>query len=94
MDRVEAKAVADAVLLELREKPYTELLPLIERSRWVARQGVGGTEYAVKIYGIPDDGEDLQVVAAATDGTRSRFGLIRPESTDFIIRADGTFVDE
>ena len=95
MDRREAGEIADAILAELRAVPYDELVARLlseVETRLVA--GGSGREYQVEIEGMWDSSRpgNLLVMVGVDDGTLR--GAFRPETRDFIVAEDGTFVGE
>ena len=93
MDKADAVTIADERLRELRTVPWDELrLRFVDGSELteVRRRGV---TYQVKTYAHWDDRRegDLRVCVAVDDGG---FRAFMPVVRDFIVRRDGTFVDE
>jgi hypothetical protein len=97
MDKVEARAVGERVLAELRHESYATL---VERhldqpaSHWVDSPSGVRSQIEVQVFwdgGRRRKGGDLRVLVSVDDGGRSAFHAL---STDFIVAPDGSFVGE
>ncbi len=94
MDKQEAKIVLCEQLAEFRRKTYRDLVSMIE-DEFATNEidGPSGVKYQIEVQVWWDDapGGDIRVHAAIDDGgIRAYF----PLTEDFIMAADGTFVDE
>jgi hypothetical protein len=72
---------------------YTRLLRLLETQDVCELHGPSGTWYQIEIQAVWDARKsgDLRVIGSIDDGT---WRALRPRSSDFIVRPDGTFVGE
>jgi len=94
MDTTEALAVLHDELALYRVLPYSELLPLVDRSSTIERTGPSGTKYQIEMQVFVDDPKlnTLRVAGAIDDG--SLWNAMLPTCGDFIIAPDGSFVGE
>jgi hypothetical protein len=94
MDKTEALAVLNKELAFYRVLPYSQLLPLVNRSTTVERTGPSGTKYQIELQVIVDDPKrnTLRVAGAIDDG--GLWNAMVPACGDFIIAPDGSFVGE
>jgi hypothetical protein len=94
MDKVEARALADAVLDELRQESYdslvARLLDEVETRETVGRSGV---KYQLEVQAVWDNGKrgNLRVMVAVDDGG---WRALAPQCSDFIVAPDGSFIGE
>lgn len=93
MDKYEAKLVLSHQLARYRARSYQELLSLLDQVEAYDCSSPSGTMYQIEIEVFYDDSptKDLRVMGAIDDGGGDAFA---PLSDDFIMRPDGTFVDE
>jgi hypothetical protein len=86
VDREEAGAIADAIVVELQSVPYNaltrRLLGEIETREVI---GPSGVAYQVEIQGLWDTGKPgpLRVIVGVDDGTFR--GAFRPVDRDFLV---------
>ena len=94
MGRDEARLLALRHVNRYRVRGYTQLIALIDEPEVFEATGPSGRTYTVEIEAFWDDGPQgsLRVMAAVDDG--SGRGFMRPETEDFIMRPDGSFVGE
>lgn len=92
MDKVEARALLDQKVRELRQLSYAELQRFQEPVVFELT-GPSGAWYQIEVEAFWDDRRDnnLRVLAAIDDGGWS---AIHPMTDDFIIAPNGTFVGE
>jgi hypothetical protein len=92
MNKEVAYVLIDAELRRLIELPYSELINLIGRPETKLVVGEDGISYQVEIEAIWDiaRAEDVRVMVSVDDGGWS---AIKPLTQDFVMRADGSFVD-
>ena len=93
MDNREAAAVLREHLAGYRRRSYSELVGLRGRPQIAELQGGSGTRYQVEVE-VHWDGQAggaVRVLGSIDDGGWRSF---RPVSQDFILRSDGTFVEE
>jgi hypothetical protein len=83
--------LAEEALSSLRRRSYDELSSLLDDSIVYEVTGDDGKLYTVEAYAITDADDAIRVCVAVDDGGFSAF---KPLVRDFIIRPDGTFVDE
>jgi hypothetical protein len=87
-----ANPLIDAEWRRLLELPYSELIKLVaaRESKEVVEDSI---TYRVEIEAIWDDArnKDVKVIVSVDDGGWSGLG---PLTADFVMRPDGTFVDE
>ncbi|QIK65662.1 hypothetical protein G7072_04295 [Nocardioides sp. HDW12B] len=95
MDEVEARAVLDRRVMQLRDQSYEEL-----RDTWLLRPdcedvtGASGIWYQVEIEALWDDkkARTLRMFVAIDDGRGWR--AFAPLTTTFVVAPDGTFLGE
>jgi hypothetical protein len=94
MDKDEASLVIRRELVPYRAKAHADLLRLVEDSQNYEVSAPSGKTYGVKIFGIMDDEQHghLRVIGLIDDG--GWWTMFAPLSEDFIMRPDGSFVDE
>lgn len=94
MDEAEARKILRRHIDGYRSRSYRDLVKLIGEVNAFQTLGESGTEYAVEIEVMWDGarGGDVRVIGSIDDQTLLR--SISPLSEDFILGADGTFVDE
>ena len=93
MNKQEAKKVLEDQLLPYRSIGYERLLRLLKGQDVFEVTGASGTVYQLEIQAVWDGRKrgDLRVRGSIDDkGWRAFAPLI----SDFIVRPDGTFVDE
>jgi hypothetical protein len=93
MDEVEAMSVLARELAPYRARPYAALVGLRGQTIHIDTTGPSGTNYQVDIevmWDGPQNG-DLRVMGAIDDGGWRAYS---PLIDNFILRSDGTFVDE
>jgi hypothetical protein len=93
MNEEEARQLLEEQLAHYRGIGYTGLLQLLETRDVCMLHGPSGTRYQIEIQAVWDDrkGGDLRVIGSIDDGG---WRALRPLSSDFIVRPDGTFVGE
>ncbi len=94
MDETEARTILRQHIDGYRSKGYRALVNLIGEVKAFQTCGASGKEYAIEIDVMWDGGPggDVRVIGSIDDQTLR--GSIAPLSEDFILSADGTFVDE
>ena len=93
MDSAEAKALLLKESAKYRAKSYNELKALLARQDTYEINGPSGVVYQLEVQAFWDDkpNEVLRVSAAIDDkGVRAYMPMVE----DFLIAADGAFVDE
>ena len=93
MDKVEAKALLEAAVAELRAKSRVELERLIRSPDAYEVQGKSGKTYQMEKQAFWDDkkGQDLRILVSIDDGGWRAFF---PTTESFIMAPDGSFVGE
>ena len=93
MDKQEAKRVLKDQLVPYRSLGYERLRRLLNEQDVFEVTGASGTVYQVEIQAVWEGrkGGDLRVRASIDDKGWRAFA---PVISDFIVRPDGTFVDE
>lgn len=93
MNKEEAKSVLAKTLGAYRTKTHNELQYLLETQDTSEVTAESGTNYQLEIQAVWDDekGGNLRVMGYIDDGGWRAF---MPLTDDFIIAADGEFVDE
>ncbi|MEE8549507.1 MAG: hypothetical protein V3S74_08535 [Alphaproteobacteria bacterium] len=93
MDKKEARAVLAERLARYRTWPYAELEKLLGDVEVYETDGPSGVTYQLEFQAHLDDKEsgDLRVMGCIDDGG---WRVYFPLTDDFIMRRDGTFVDE
>lgn len=88
-----AYVLIDAELRRLLELPYSELIKLIGNPETKQVVGEDGNSYQLEIEAIWDitRDEDVRVIVSADDGG---WRALKPLTQDFIMRPDGSYVDE
>ena len=88
-----AYVLIDAELRRLFELPYTELIKLVGKLETKQVVGEDGISYQVEVEAIWDisRGEHVRVIVAVDDGG---WRALVPLTQDFVMRPDGSFVDE
>lgn len=94
MDKTEARKILRRYVDEYRIRSYRDLVNLIGEVNVFQTRGASGCEYAVEIEVMWDGVQegDVRVIGSIDDQTL--LNSISPLSQDFILRANGTFVDE
>ena len=90
MDRSEAGAIADAIIMELRSVGYEELTRrLLGEIETREVMGASGAQYQAEIHGMWDTGRPgaLLVIVGVDDGTLR--GAFSPVGRSFIVSGDG-----
>ncbi len=93
MDKGEAKDVILGELLQYRNKPYSELVSLIEEVNAYEKNGPSGSKYQIEIQLMWDDeeGGNIRVWGSIDDGGIRAFS---PMSECFIKSPADEFIDE
>ncbi len=95
MNKKEAKQIIQNELEQFRNKPYSELVQMINAEPIdYERIGPNDQKYGIEIQAFWDgkkDG-DIRVIGAIDDGSRWR--LFHPLTEDFIKTPDNEFIDE
>lgn len=80
-------------LSEYRDRSYSHLVALLNQQETSELQGTSGIPYQVEVQAVWDDkaGGNLRVLGSIDDGGVRAF---RPLTVSFILRPNGTFVDE
>ena len=93
MDKEEARSILIRQLEDYRGVAYPELIPLLEETKHIETAGSSGAKYQIDIYGVWDDkpNGNLRIIGAIDDFGWRAFA---PLTDCFILRPDGTFVDE
>ncbi|MGO8818383.1 MAG: hypothetical protein ACLQVG_27385 [Terriglobia bacterium] len=83
----------DAELRRLLDLPYSEILNLVGAPETKQVVGDDGIAYQLEIEAIWDinGDEDIRVIVSADDGG---WRALKPLTQDFVIRPDGSYVDE
>ena len=83
----------EARLLEYRRCGYDALLRLLEQQDVFEAVGASGTMYQLEVQAVWDDRKagNLRVIVSIDDGGWRAF---MPLASSFIMRPNGTFVDE
>jgi hypothetical protein len=94
MDKDEARSIIRRELERYRAQAHADLLCLVEDSEDYEVNAPSGKAYQIKIFGIVDDEQHghLRVMGAIDDG--GWWTSFAPLCEDFIMRPDGSFVDE
>jgi hypothetical protein len=95
MDTAEAKSILVRELAKFRAKPYSELVGLIENVQTLELTAPSGTWYQLEFEATWDDpskpNDVLRVFGTIDDGGIRAFS---PLSEDFLMAANGAFIDE
>jgi len=93
MNKDVAYVLIDAELRRLFELPYAELIKMIGTPETKQVKGEDGISYQVEIEAIWDinRAEDVRVMVSIDDGG---WRALVPLTQDFVMRPDGSFVDE
>lgn len=93
MDKVEAKEILAKELTRYRSMSHSQLLGLMGESQTIEVLGSSGTKYSLEFEVLWDHEpeKDLRVIGSIDDGG---WAALHPLSEDFILRSDGSFVDE
>jgi len=93
MNQDVAYVLIDAELRRLFELPYAELIKLIGTPEVKQVVGEDGISYQIEIEAFWDinRNEDVRVIVAVDDGG---WRAVIPLTQDFVMRPDGSFVDE
>jgi hypothetical protein len=103
MDKVEMRALLIEHLASYRVRSYEDLVAAVETDRVETSEvkGTGGAEYQIEVCFFWDDKREGNVRAAGSIDEvphRPLFGFlpiyVSAVNEDFIMRPDGTFVDE
>jgi hypothetical protein len=88
-----AYVLIDAELRRLFELPYSEFINRIGAPETKQVIGEDGNSYQVEIEAIWDISrdEDVRVIVSVDDGG---WRALKPLTQDFVMRPDGSFVDE
>ena len=94
MNKHEAQGLLEEQLGSYRSEGYEALLRLVREPDTFQIHAASGAAYQVEISAVWDDrdGGDLRVMGAIDDGGFWR--SIAPLCSDFIMRPDGTFVED
>ena len=94
MDKVEARKLLQQEIRWYRGKSYHELVNLVGEVNAFQIRGESGTAYTVEIEVRWDGarGGNVRVIGSIDDQTFR--GSFAPLSEDYILNADGKFVDE
>lgn len=96
MDKKESREILERELAYYRAKTYTELLPLLDNKVALTVTAPSGQTYNIVIDAVWDSKnepyDDLRVCGLIDDGGWRTF--VSPLCVDFIMRPDGSFVDE
>jgi hypothetical protein len=89
MDNIEAQQILDDELRPYGNRPYDELVPLVEQKLHIERPSPSGATYQVDIDVFWDHKPNgaIRIVGAIDDG--SLRGAILPLSRDFIRTPEG-----
>ncbi|MFZ5450519.1 MAG: hypothetical protein ACOZF2_01405 [Thermodesulfobacteriota bacterium] len=93
MDKIEARAILEAFLHELKTCPYLELQKLISNPVCLKKQGQSGASYQIEYEAVWDfePGGNLRIIASIDDG-----GLVSamvPLCLDFLVTPAGKIID-
>ena len=93
MDNVEARAVLQDHLRSYRQRPYGELVALLDKAHVAEVRGPSGVTYQVEVevHWDHQPGGALRVLGSVDDGG---WRALKPLTDDFILAPDGTFVGE
>jgi hypothetical protein len=93
MNTGEAKTLLQEKLAEYRSYRYDSLLRLLSEQDVFEIVGPSGAVYQVEVHAVWDDVRkgDIRVIGTIDDG---RWRAFFPVTSDFAMRADGTFVGE
>jgi hypothetical protein len=93
MDNEEGMSVLAREMEHYRAMPYAALIRLLDETKHIDTTGPSGTDYQVDLSVMWDDKSkgDLRIIGAVDDGGWRAFV---PLTDSFIMRPDGTFVDE
>ena len=94
MDKEEAREVLRLIMARYREYSYAELTAMIDDVHTSEVEGPSGVIYQIEIQVMWDlrEGGDLRAIGCSDDG--SFLNALRPQSDDFLMRPDGSFVGE
>jgi hypothetical protein len=93
MNEEVAYVLIDAELRRLLELPYSELIKLVGAGESKQVVGEDGNSYQLEIEAIWDiaRAEDVRVIVSVDDGG---WRALKPLTQGFVMRPDGSFVDE
>jgi len=94
MDKKEAKLIIQELLQALRDKPYSELVQMIDTKPITGeRKGPSGTCYQIELQAIWDDkaNGNIRVMGSIDDGGLRAFV---PLTDDFIKSPSNEFIGE
>ena len=93
MDKAEAKSILAFELSKYRQKSYSDLIGLIDRTEGLESHAPSGTRYQLKFFAAWDDkpNEVLRVFGAIDDGGWRAYS---PLTDSFLMKPDGTFLGE
>jgi hypothetical protein len=93
MDNEEARTLLTHELERYRCVSYSDLISLLEETKHIEAAGSSGAKYQIDIYRVWDDkpNGNLRIIGAVDDFGWRAFA---PLTDSFILRPDGTFVDE
>ena len=88
-----AYVLIDAELRRLLDLPYSELIELVGKRDFKEVVGEDGITYRVEIEAIWDIArkKEVRVIVSVDDGG---WRALRPLTEDFVMRHDGSFVEE
>jgi hypothetical protein len=93
MDKEEARSILTRELERYRDVSYSDLISLLEETKHIETAGDSGAKYQIDIYRVWDDkpNGNLRIIGAIDDFGWRAFA---PLTDCFILRPEGTFVDE
>ena len=93
MDEDVAYVLIDAELRRLLELPYSEISNLVGAPEMKQVVGEDGISYQLEVEAIWDINgvDDIRVIVSVDDGG---WRALKPLTQDFVMRADGSYVDE
>lgn len=93
MNEIEAKSILVRELSRYRERAYSELLSLLDRSETFELASPSGVTYQIEMQVFFDDESQraLRVIGAIDDGG---WRALKPMCDDFIMAPDGAFLGE
>jgi hypothetical protein len=96
MNREEAVALLAKETAFFRQKPYSDLVPLIGNPGGCEVTGSSGAAYQIEVNGTWDDKNQkhLRISGSIDDGGLRAWINTKPYLEDFIMRPDGTFAGE
>ena len=94
MNKIEAKGIIKNKINEFREKPYSELIEMIDSEPVVYEiEARSGALYQIEFQSFWDDkpNDDVRVIGSIDNGKWSAF---KPLSEDFIKNSENEFMGE